>query len=266
MNTFVETKQYYLQSNAGTKLNGDYNSKIKFNIPFLIQFNKKILYQTAKLSHCEIPYSFYIINETNNKIKINNIDIEIDLGNYNAYTLLDKINDLLADNGINATMTLNTNNGKYILSSSSPIAINSSTIYKVLGLENSSYTGIFDITTSKYFINFPYPANTGGIRNIYIKTNLLTNNLNLQNNDAQMLKSVPVNVPPFGIIMYNNNENIETLVKNRETDYLEVELKDDDGNLINFNNQDWTICIEIKATKQYIFSNFDLNDFFEKVQ
>jgi len=80
-----------------------------------------------------------------------------------------------------------------------------------------------------------------------------------------MNTSVPVNVPPFGIIMYNNNENIETLVKNRETDYLEVELQDDDGNLINFNNQDWTICIEIKATKQYIFSNFDLNDFFEKV-
>ena len=62
---------------------------------------------------------------------------------------------------------------------------------------------------------------------------------------------------------FNNNENIETLIKNRETEYLEVELLDDDGNLINFNNQNWTICIEIKAIKQFMFSNFDLNDFFD---
>jgi hypothetical protein len=56
-----------------------------------------------------------------------------------------------------------------------------------------------------------------------------------------------VNVPPYGLIMYNNNENIETLVKNQQTDYLNIELVDDDDNLINFNNQDWSITIELKT-------------------
>lgn len=258
----TDTKQYYLSPSGGLKLNGSYNSKIKFEIPYFISNNKNIIYQTIKLSHCEIPYSFYIINETNNYIRINNIDLYIDNGNYNAYTLLDKLNLLLAENNINALFILDNSTGKYSLSSSNSISINKSTIYKIIGIDSNSYTGIFDNITAKYYINFPYPVNTGGIRNIYIKTNLITNNLNLLNNDSSILKSIPVNVPPFGIIQYSNIENIETFVKNRETDYLEILLTDDDDNLINFNNLDWSICIELKITKQLIINNFNLDEYF----
>lgn len=259
----IDTKQYYLTPSGGTKLNGDYNSKIRFSIPYLISFNKNILYQSIKLSHAEIPYSFYIINDTNNSIKINGINMIIDNGNYNAYTLLEKLNQLLTKNNIQASISLDTSTGKYLLTSNNPITINSSTIYKIIGLDDFLIHGILNPTTSKYIINFAYPVNTGGIRNIFIKTNLITNNLNLRNNDSSVIKSIPVNVPPFGIIQYNNTENLESIIRNRETDVLEIELVDDEGYEINFNNLEWSLCLELKMTKQLLFNNSSLDDFFE---
>ncbi len=80
-------------------------------------------------------------------------------------------------------------------------------------------------------------------------------------NDSQTLKSIPVNVPPFGLILYNNNENIETLVKNSQIDNLNIEIVDDDDNLINMNNQDWTICIELKTTLQVSYNTQTIDEY-----
>jgi maltodextrin utilization protein YvdJ len=86
-------------------------------------------------------------------------------------------------------------------------------------------------------------------------------NLQTRTNDNQTLKSIPVNVPPFGLILYNNNENIETLIKNSQIDNLNIEIVDDDDNLINFNNQDWTICIELKTTLQVSYNTQTIDEY-----
>ena len=80
MNTLqlIDSKQYYLTSNSkiGVKMNSTLNSKINFEIPRFITKQSNILYHSIKLLHAEVPYSFYIINETNNKfnVKINSIN------------------------------------------------------------------------------------------------------------------------------------------------------------------------------------------------
>ena len=112
MNTLqlTDSKQFYLTSTAkiGIKMNGTNNSKINFEIPRFITKQPNILYHSLKLLHAEIPYSFYIINETNNKfnITINSITYFyiIPVGNYNAFTLKDVLN------GFNASMILTLNN------------------------------------------------------------------------------------------------------------------------------------------------------------
>ena len=264
MNLITETKQYFLNCSSSSssiqKNNSTFNSDITYYIPKFITNDKNILYYSAKISHCEIPYSFYIINSNNNKLIINNITYVIDEGNYNAYTLLEKINLLLPDD---FTLNFNEENGKYNLLCDVFFTISSlSTINKIIGLDNYNYSGLFDFSTNKYNLIFPYLVNVSGSKNIYIETNLITNNLNLNSNSVNVLKSVPVDVPPYGIILYNNNENIETIIKNRELNYLEIKLKDDDNQLINFNNISWSITLEIKITKQLTYNNFTLNDFF----
>ena len=47
-------------------------------------------------------------------------------------------------------------------------------------------------------IDFPFAVNLLGTINIFIKCNLILENLQTKTNDNQTLKSIPVNVPPFG--------------------------------------------------------------------
>jgi hypothetical protein len=249
-----DTRQYYLTSSGENvfKFNGSMNSHVRYYLNNIVESNKMILYNNVKLSHCEFPYSF------NNILIVNGISLIVNTGNYTAYTLQQNINQLLSENSITAQLSFSTSSGKYTLTSSNPITINQSSLYKIVGLENGNYIGIFN--GSNYVIQFINPVNTGGIRNIYIKTNILTENTFTYNNNSGIIKSIPVNVPPFGIIMYNNNENIESLIKNKSLDYLDIELLDDNANLINFNGLDWSICLEIKVYKNFFAYNYDINE------
>jgi hypothetical protein len=269
MNTITETKQYFLTSggNLVNKLNGSLNSHVNFYIPKIISYNKNTLYHSIKISHLEIPYSFYIINSNNNVLVINATPVIIPFGNYNALTLLEIINNILLDAfEFDISLSFENSTGKYTLISTNYFYIaSSSTIAKVLGLEKGfNYNSIFDFASSQYILEFPYLVNTAGIRNIFIKTNLITNNYSAYNGDSMVLKSIPVNVPPYGIIIYNNNENIETMVKNRELNNIQLQLIDDEGFYIDFNNLDWSICIEIKTISQLTINNYNINDFFNQ--
>lgn len=266
MNLITETKQYFLTPNGAsvTKNNGMFNSDITYYIPNFITYESNILYYSVKISHAEIPYSFYIIDETNNQLVINNTTMYINVGNYNAYTLLETINQLMADNlAFNIVLSFNENTGKYTLSSDNYFTIsNQTTIYNIIGLDNNFYNGVFDFGTTTYILEFSYLVNTSGSKNIYIESNLITNNLSLLNNNCTILKSIPVDVPPYGIIMYNNTENIETIIKNRQLDNLIIKLKDDNNKMINFNNINWSITLELKLTKQLTLNTFSFNDYF----
>jgi hypothetical protein len=264
MNTIVESRQIYLSSNfskTSNKKNGTMNSDITFYIPKLIQETAGLLYSSIKLSHCEIPYSFYIINSTNNKLIINNIEMIIDEGNYNANSLMITLNELLATNNILGTLfTFNPSIGKYILTSSQYFTIFVSSIRSIIGLDDNIYSGIFNGV--QYSLTFPFPVNTGGVKNIFIKTNIITSNINTYDGSNMILKSIPVNVPPYGQIFYNNIEGIETIIKNRELNQLDIQLVDDDNNLIDFNNINWSICISILSTFQLTMNSLSLNDYF----
>ena len=78
------------------------------------------------------------------------------------------------------------------------------------------------------------------------------------------MKSIPVNVPPFGLILYNNIENIESLVKNSQIDNLNIEIYDDEDTLINMNNQDWSITIELNTTLQVSYNTQSIDEYLDK--
>jgi hypothetical protein len=259
----TDSKQFYLTSTSkvGIKMNSTLNSKINFEIPRFITKQSNILYHSIKLLHAEIPYSFYIINETNNKLNVNINSINnfyvIPVGNYNAFTLKEVLNAF----NPSIIFFLNNSTGKYSIESTSTFSVlSSSTLLKIIGgISNTTYNAI--LISSKYVLNFPFAVNLLGTKNIYIKCNLILENLQTKTNDSQTLKSIPVNVPPFGLILYNNNENIETLVKNSQIDNLNIEIVDDDDNLINMNNQDWTICIELKTTLQVSYNTQTIDEY-----
>jgi hypothetical protein len=270
-NTYIESKQIFITPKSSETLfllNGSKLSDVNLFMPNLIKQSNQVLYRTIKLLHAEIPYSFYVINENNNQLKINSSTIEIPLGNYNANTLVTTINQLISTNGLgNLALSFDNSTGLVSFSSSISFQIQASSIYKILGLEFTNYTSVFNFSNNKYEVKAPYLLNTGGIKNIYLKTNVITNNVNTQN-DAGILKSIPVNVQPFSIIMYNNMENVESLLLNRVLNNLEIQLYDDDMELIDFNGIEWSLTLEIKTTYQ-LLQNQNLSNFFnnlEKIQ
>ena len=183
--------------------------------------------------------------------------LTIPVGNYNAFTLLTILNTI--DNKI--TFSLNNSNGKYSISSNFTFSIlNTSTLTKIIGGEaNTTYNST--PINNAYVLNFQFAVNLLGTRNIYIKCNLILENLQTKTNDNQTLKSIPVNVPPFGLILYNNIENIESLVKNSQIDNLNIEIYDDDNNLINMNNQDWSITLELRNTLQVSYNTQSIEEY-----
>ena len=96
-------------------------------------------------------------------------------------------------------------------------------------------------------IEMPYLANLSGTKNIYVKIpNLILDNYNSATKDRATLLNIPINVSPFGIIMYENSSGISNIIKSIQIpDTLYLQLSDDDNNLIDFNNTEFSITIQI---------------------
>lgn len=248
-----DTKHYYLSPSGGEKNNSYFNSNITFALSGIIKDDPTILYNTLSIVHCEIPYSFYVINEYNNILGLSTGDINIDYGNYNANSLMKFINSKLPTNMI---LSFNTSNGKFTLTYNQSFLITeNTTIYNILGLEKQAYS------SSSNIINFPYPCNTLGTKNIYIKSNFMLSNYNSLTQDYVTIATIPVNVEPFGIILYNNFSNITHKINNKIIDSINIELFDDNNNLIDFNNIEWTITLETNSFTNLNITNNNLTQY-----
>jgi len=241
-----DTKHYYLNSNGGDVKNSYLKSDIIFNIPNLIKDEKNILYNTVSIVHCEIPYSFYIINEYNNLLSLSTGDIYIDYGNYNANSLISYLKTKLPTN---MNITLNSLTGVFTLTYNQPFQIyNTTTVNQVLGLRDANHLSINNS------IIFDYPCNFLGTKNLYIKSNIILDNFNSTTKDYITLSNIPVSVEPYSIVLYNNYSNSKHIIKNKNLDNIEIKIYDDENNLVDFNNTDWSITLEIES---YINANFD---------
>jgi hypothetical protein len=240
-NLICDSHKIYLSpSGALTKVNGSMNSSMIFDITNPVTQNPNIVYGTIRITHAEIPYAFYIINNNNNLLSLSTGNITIPVGNYNANTLITQLSSQFPSG---MTMTFNTTNGLFTISYSSPFSIN---VSSTCGLLFGFTSGIVYNSTSNA-IQMPYPCNLLGTKNLYIKfTNYLFDNLNPATKDKVTLANIPVNVPCYNLIMYNNMSTIGTIIKNLTYPYqIYLEIRDDDGNLVDFNNIDFNITVEI---------------------
>ncbi len=255
MSIIKDTKQIYLNPfSDAVKNNTNWLSDVTFNINGLLKDDTNILYNTISIVHCEIPYSFYVVNESNNKLVLSTGTINIPYGNYNANSLLKYINTQLP---VNMVISFDATTGKVKMTYNQWFSISpTSTIQKVLGLAiNTTYSSVNNV------IAFPYPMNVLGTKNLFIKSNIMLNNYNSVTKDYVTLSCIPVNVEPYGIILYNNYSNSAHIIRNKKLDNIEIQIYDDMNNLIDFNNVEWNITIEITSYVETTFANTTLNQY-----
>lgn len=254
-NTYDETILINLNSINAIQNNGSYLSDVYFNFKNILKDVDNVLEIQISVSNAQIPYSFYNVNVYNNILKgtYNGTPYTLTLtrGNYNATNLLLEIQTRFLNAGITTNISISNITGTIQISVTSgtlQILSNGSTIYKVLGLVTGTNYTITSITP----LIALYPLNLLGTLRLRICSyELVTYNLDSTNlTSLNVLASIPIEAPTFGIILYDNITNIKTKLNNPQLDGFDILILDDDNNPVNFNNQSWCLSLTITLTKE----------------
>ena len=256
MNLYEDSRIIVLNSKDATKLNGTSNSSVNFEMSGLLKADPKIINSHITLIATQIPHSFYIIHANNNKLfyTLGTIfSITIPEGNYNAFNLITTMQFLFLANGHTITPAFSRITGKITYTGTTNFTFNTvnSTILKILGfLPSINASSIGNVLAS------PFPLNLLGIKRITITSkNLATlalNTVNMKTQTQSILATVYIDKPVYGLITHGNTTNVVHHLKVNTIDNIDLQMNDEEGNLINFQNQEWTMKLKISSTYELV--------------
>lgn len=256
MTSYVETKIVALTSQSATiKYNNNYLSNLFYALGNIFSNDDNIIHTQVQLLNAQIPYSFYVINQTNNQFKyqlgVSTIfTSSIPVGNYNGNSLITTLKSVLLANGITLAITLSSIDGKLTfthLSSDFTFYTLTNSILPILGFEvNTTYT------SASFTLSSPYPLNLLGIKTLQVRTNnlIMSNISSVQGGQTTLLATIPVDCTPFGMMNYVDKGNHLMTIHNDSLDDLQIEIIDGEtGEFIDFNNADWCMTLAFHITR-----------------
>lgn len=241
-------------ANATQYLNGDYNSNLTFDFSSILSPENSIEYIEGGVQSAQIPASFYNIDVNNNvfnyAVTSVNYSITVTPGSYNYNTLISEMATQFAITGHIFTYALNraTNVLSMVYTSAGTwTSIRPSSIYYILGLDaNTTYTIAGNSFTYPELFNVINPK----------KLKIFSTNLAIDSYDSvgsstnNLIETISVNAPPFGLILYNNIDSTYGHLRTSYLSTIDIQIKDENGNFINFNNIDWTMTIVLIVYKR----------------
>jgi hypothetical protein len=260
---YTENKLITLNSKYGIQQNGTFKSNILFNFKNLLSDEEHILKSYITVLNAQIPVSFYVITSLNNKLVLQTsvtTTIIIANGNYSANTLITELQTKFLSAGITFTnIIFNKVNG--ILSFISNGFTNyyftsASTLLNVLGT-TSSIVSVSTVYTC------PYPLNLLGVQKLSIKSERLAIHSvsSIDFSFSNTLVTIPCDVPPYSLISYiSQSDQNKNLLNIRNINELDIQIYDENNNLIDFNNLDWTITLTISSELSTNDQKYYLND------
>ena len=255
MSTYTDTRIVCLTSqSATTKRNSTYLSDLFFGFGYIYKNDPDIIHRQVQLLSAQIPYSFYVINYTNNlfRYKLGTGAVQNDtvpVGNYTATSLLSTLKALvLAKTGTTVVFSISSINGCITITNSS----SAFTVYNNFQYSIGSVLGCDSNTTVVGTpCILPRPLNLLGIKTLQIRSsNLVMKNVSsIEGGQTILLASIPVSAVPFGMIEYTDKGNLIS-IDNQDVDDILIELIDGEtGQYINMNGQDWCITLAFHLTK-----------------
>lgn len=250
INSIIENKIIVLNSKDGDKMNGDLLSNVRFNFRDILKKDKDIYYVSCSLLSCEIPVSFYNVNINNNILKysINSIEYTLTVpeGNYSAITFISEFVSQFNSGGHNHTISVSFNKITGKLTTTKLIGdydiiylAEGTSIYEVLG-----FLGDTDYTISTSLVH-SYMMNLLGVKNLLIMSSSfsLENHDSKGNTNSSLIHTVSVNQPSYSLIIYQNNNTSSSRVRNKIINEIDIMIKDENNNFVDFNNTNWCMSI-----------------------
>jgi len=265
MSEYIKEKKIInINSNDATIFNnGSFLSDLKFSFPNIISRDDDVEYLEGGLDSAVFPVSFYIVNYSNHILNYTifhlgvytNYSITIPVGNYDYKTLFTSMIDAFHLNGHTFVLTLNEINGIITMEYKKTgdrifHSINhvSSTCFRILGFDyRTDYYPVADILIA------PFALNLLGIKKLKIYCpQFSSSNLDSTNYATTAIISTIINdQAPWGQINYYNTTG-ETGSKLRvfEMNNIDIRVTDEYGNLINFNNCDWSMTFVLSTFRR----------------
>jgi len=217
--------------------------------------NEKLYIQ---LLDCNIPNSFYNINDSNNKIYIteshfdgsNDFDITINLtnGNYNIDDLILEIQTKLLSStlyNLDYILSYDINTFKINISQNIPDRkvkfdfTQDNADYEILGFNEEIYYLVNSLTA-------PNCLNLQPQRSIFIRSSMVHNSYSKEEN---IFFNLPLSIGKFYYQMNTyRGEMIE--IKQDLLTYIDFQLTDKDKNILDLNNLNWSMNFSIIIEKQ----------------
>lgn len=123
-----------------------------------------------------------------------------------------------------------------------------STIFDILGFADTSYTSVEGI------ISAPFPLNLLGIQQLRITSNAFSsyNSSSSSLGECNLVSIIQSTAPPFGMILYNNINSFSVL-KNKSISLIDIQILDEYGNLVDFNNTDWSMTFQLTNYRKFFY-------------
>tara|TARA_R110000823_G_scaffold275584_1_gene394319 strand:- start:356 stop:1321 length:966 start_codon:yes stop_codon:yes gene_type:complete len=254
----TETRLIVLNSKDATKLNGGMNSNVNFGFNDIMLKSNDIIYTTLAVLDAEIPASYYNVNGNNNTTSVTRNGVTEPVitssGNYNALQYITEFKSryALAFTGATLAMSFDTITGQYSLQDTAfQITINNlgSTSYTLLGgVVGNDY--IFSNTASP-LETFNSVANFLGVTRIKLMSDTLVSS-NVDSNNmttTTLIDTLGASAGDFGLTVYNSLGR-ESLLLAKRIQEIDIQVKDQANNFIDFNFIDWNITLILNIHRQ----------------
>ena len=259
--TKTSTQIYLNSATADIYMNGTMKSNVVFFFEDPLEINKNAYEMRLSIVNAQFPISWYLINGTNNTIKINSTTYYFKQGNYNINTFITEWTNSI---GAGWTLTYDslTNKISFAYSSNFTFSDTINSLFPIIGFQTGKvYSSSSNTLTSPFCFNF------AGLSRINIKSSTFNlGNLDSYNKSKnRTLATIPISSIGNGYILYHNYTHYTNIFKNREISTIDINIMDDLRNFIDFNNVDWTICIQIDILSENVQSIDNLADVYENL-
>lgn len=210
---------------------------------FAINFEQKVQVNRFRINKIILPYSWYNLKSQN--YTINGVTHLLPAGSYSITSLISTLNASIAP----VIASYNTNQNTITFTNAAPFtcvfAAGSGYLGDALQLNGviapatSITSGVINLNlTSNVYITSQ--ALTTYYQSIYVKRK------------ANLVQTIPVNVNSFGFIVYQNQTETVFNCDSQTFANIDVQVRDDDGNLIDLNGQNIIMELELYSTSDFL--------------
>lgn len=245
----LDTKFINLNSTNATFLNSKMLSNVIFPFNNILTDDDDILYSKIGVLNAQIPVSWLLINNLNNKLYFKvgtgaTILLTMTNGNYSGNSFIAELTRLFLVLGYTFTITLAKNNGLMSFSTSTSFTFyGTGTLLYILGFDFGT-----DYNSTSNALTAPYALNLLGNKKLKINSQALSTNTfdSLTMGINSNVCTIPINVSSWGLIDFTNNgSNAFSKLNSKTVAMIDIQITNEWDELIDFGGVNWCITLQL---------------------